>query len=750
MNNLLSSDDESVEGKSEEYSDVKVKVNRRFAESFEKREKLKDLERYKQLALDEEDDDDSDDESEDDDAEELSSAMELKIINTINSIRKKDPNIYDKSKIWFEALESDSDDDDDEDHVNPVDKKKKFKDVIREQLLADESEEGSDDEDSSHGTKKFPNLLSYDKEQEKLRQSFLQSSKNIFGGKDSEGHEDNDDDDILVVKERTPAELAQDEEDLKQALHEMKTLGKQANKGSVTVDEDRDNFLADYITNKKWKSDLITYADEKLSDNDNEEEGEEEADAAELFESKYNFRFEELGGGDSGNGGVNGLVDAQVVGHSRTVEGSMRRSDDKRKVQREQRAEKKDRERRQKEAEMRRLKNLKRQELQERLRKISEVGGLGDLGLDESALDEDWDPEKHEEIMRQQFNSGYYDAEDDAFNVDNQEIDQWLIDEIDENYAEEELDEEEEEASVAVVKGSGSIKGDKGKGKAGGMDLDRILDHGAKSSKLAANMLDELYQLDYEDIVAGIPCRFKYKQVEAEDYGLTTEDILMADDFELNKIVSLKRLATYNNKKLSNDEYRKVKKQSKKLRSQLKERAVKQQEGEGEEGGEVLGGVEGGLEEKVGAVAAVVEEKQDMESGDANGKKKRKRRKKVTGSADQLEGVDEETDVEMEVGMVVGDSNASASAGLHGDISEEKEKTKRSRHKKGGANRDVDSALAKSKGEKNQEMLVDSIGVKTSVVEDASVAIEKENKKIKKGKKKAKSDAKKQRLDLYK
>ncbi len=39
-------------------------------------------------------------------------------------------------------------------------------------------------------------------------------------------------------------------------------------------------------------------------------------------------------------------------------------------------------------------------QLQERLKKIGEIAGLKELGiLDESMLDEDWDPEKHEVII---------------------------------------------------------------------------------------------------------------------------------------------------------------------------------------------------------------------------------------------------------------------------------------------------------------------------------------------------------------
>lgn len=63
--------------------------------------------------------------------------------------------------------------------------------------------------------------------------------------------------------------------------------------------------------------------------------------------------------------------------------------------------------------------------------------------------------------------------------------------------------------------------------------------------KSVQDLWKELEALDYEDMVAGIPCRFKYRDVRARDYGLTVNEILEWEDKKLNKLVSMKKLAPY-------------------------------------------------------------------------------------------------------------------------------------------------------------------------------------------------------------
>ena len=563
----------------------KLSINKKFAKEFERRKQKQELRNAEvnSNGSREGDDDEDDESSEDEDGDLLTSQLDTDIMKTVNALRTKDQTIYNPSTRFFHP-------DDDDDEVEQArkggkDKRMKYKDVVRQQILEDMNQEqdvnvevemDSPEEDMPDRAKR--SLLAYDDEQREIRRAFLQSTA---------GDSDENQDEIIVMKKSSKGDRrgGEDEEFLAE-MQKMEEGMKNRGEQSDTVDphgdvKDGDKFLLDYFKNRSWidqsgEGDIVSSDDDDNDDSDEEvplkpqientTDGNESDDSlAQLdknddFEARYNFRFEAAEAA-----GVSSGADLSVVGYARGLTmDTLRRKDDTRTQKRRARKERKEAERRAKEEQLKRLKNAKRQEMERKLQEIKNV--LGEVDGGEDAVDEaailkmmegDYDPEQLEKLMEETFGEDYYRkqdtkwksdkdlhedlrkdamfAGDDAEGVlygddDDAEGDREfpINDEHDAGYEEDVMEEEDFEEDPGYDVNA--------EPEAEETELER---------KLKTKVEDELYKLDYEDIVAGIPTRFKYRQVDPNNYGLSTKEILFARDSTLRQYVSLKKMAPY-------------------------------------------------------------------------------------------------------------------------------------------------------------------------------------------------------------
>jgi len=103
------------------------------------------------------------------------------------------------------------------------------------------------------------------------------------------------------------------------------------------------------------------------------------------------------------------------------------------------------------------------------------------------------------------------------------------------------------------------------------LDESNLQDKEKNKSEFFDGMLEDYYSLGFEDIIGkDIYTRFKYAKVRDYDFGLSNEEILLLNDQELNKLVSLKKYKPYRNDEHMTNMHR-VRDVKQKMRSRVDE-----------------------------------------------------------------------------------------------------------------------------------------------------------------------------------
>lgn len=344
----------------------------------------------------------------------------------------------------------------------------------------------------------------------------------LNGGGDAEEEEDDDDGEKpYAVQQRI------DQDAIIKAIHDDDNdddgefLTKRQDQPQIEPAEidksDEQNFLQNFIDGKGW---LPKNVDKKTGKevlptyNEIVEDDEEFDDIADKFESAYNFRYEDPNA-------------AEIVSYARDQNTIRRKEESSRKRHRERKKEQQKQDESKYKEEINKLKKAKTNEVLSKLDQIKQVLGNDEVGnlFSEKDLEGDFEGSEWDKRMQQVFNDEFYNREDsDPKKWGNDD----LIDSDDEND-----DEEAPKKSKTKQK-----KEEKQKQK---QEKKELLD-------TAEKIVDENLDAAMDDANIKKPdsqTTFRYREVSPESFGLSSRDILMADDKDLNEFVGLKKLASY-------------------------------------------------------------------------------------------------------------------------------------------------------------------------------------------------------------
>lgn len=590
-----------------------LKINKKFAEKYEKYRQKEELQKLKDRFgdQDEQNSSDSSDSDTDESEVELDPKLDRDFYRTLSLLKKKDPKIYQKDAKFFLEELSESGSEEKPSTSKKSEKPMFLKDYERKVILErggkyDDDEDGSDEEVSKQMQERAASPT-YIQEQKELKKSF----RKFLHDSDEEGSDK--DEELLTRRTKTQEEKDKEEADYvewlkgqaeleeKEEVVDMKYLRDYWNNPQL---DEKETFLRDYMLNKGYLEEdeerIPTYNEVVQEDvDDSEGEGESFLQKQDDFERHYNFRFEE--------------PDAEKIKtYPRNIATSVRSKDDGRKRKREEVKERKKKEKEQKQQQLKELKNLKRAEITEKLEKLQELTGNEQMAFDDVDLEGDFDPQKHDQLMQKFFGNEYYKETEDEkpqFDDDDDEgnwnWDTWMGENEEEFGEEEDYDAEEyndpnwedpdfimdadydpsqQPASKKKRKKEREERKKMSKADAPLMGNKRKKSHFAEilsknkpvfdpMEKTFEQYLDEYYKLDYEDVIDDLPCRFRYREVVPNDFGLTTDEVLSAEDRELNSWCSLRKTCMY---RAETEELREVKNfQIKAKNAKKKERVFK-------------------------------------------------------------------------------------------------------------------------------------------------------------------------------
>ncbi|XP_072942540.1 protein KRI1 homolog [Epargyreus clarus] len=511
--------------------EVTIKTENEYAKKYDawrEKEEIHKLEqKYGSKALDPDGMLSSDSEDESDNPPEVSEEMETQFLKTLALLKTKDPRIYDPDFKFF-----------DEKEPEPKEKNLENKDKPKTLTFADSDDDDDDD----------PNIFTIEKKAE-IGKEEPDARKNE--GSEKKLKEGKLKDFLTGKVEHIENEVEKDLEPLKAFWSDPKL-----NEGEA--------FLRDYILNKRYMEDgdEVGEVADKLRDDEELEADEALVEEQGKFERAYNFRFEEPD-------------DEYLKRYPRTMN-SIRPRDERRARKRAELRTRKEDEKKKKMEEIARLKALKLKEIQEKIARIKMVTGNEELAFKDEDIEGEFDPEEHDRRMRAIFDEEYYGHADDQKPVfpdldEELEIENW------EKYEKEETDEyiqqdsadyeeaphcEDEDfnmdadydpkkARENLLEELKNSMGKKRRNRKKKTKLGQLLatekpKFVPELDKSYAQFMEEYYKMDCEDVVGGdLPTRFKYREVVPNDYGLSIEEILLADDKELTQWVPLKKIVKH-------------------------------------------------------------------------------------------------------------------------------------------------------------------------------------------------------------